>query len=55
MINTFENDMFDYHKPISTVSKSVSFKGKPHFKMLRSYKSFNNGSFKNISNEKLTL
>ena len=42
-----------YHKLISTISKSCSFKGTPRRKVYRSYKSFNTDNFKSLLNQKL--
>ena len=39
--NTFETGISDYHKLISTVAKSGSFKGRPRVKIYRNYRSFN--------------
>ena len=38
--NTFETEISDHHKLISTVAKSRSFKGRPREKIYRSYRSF---------------
>ena len=40
-LNTFETDLSDHHKLMSTISNSGSFKVTPWIKVYRSYKSFN--------------
>ena len=44
--NTFETELSDHYKLISTVAKSGSFKGRPRKKVYRSYRSFNIETFK---------
>ena len=44
--DTFETDLSDHHKLISTILKSGGFKGKPKEKIYRSYRQFNSEGFK---------
>ena len=44
--DTFETDLSDHHKLISTILKSGGFKGKPKEKIYRSYRQFNSKGFK---------
>ena len=50
---TFETDLYDHHKHISTISKSGSFKGTLRIKVFWSYKFFNIDNFKGILKQKL--
>ena len=53
--NTFETDLSNHRKFISTISRSGSFKGTPQIKVYRSYKSFGIDNFKSILNQKLII
>ena len=50
--NTFETDLSDHHKHISTIWKSGSFQGTPWIKVYPSYKFFSI-NYKSILNQKL--
>ena len=51
--STFETRFSNYHKLVSTVLKSVSFKGTPKIKIFRSYKTFELENFNRILKDKL--
>ena len=53
--NTFETDLSNHRKFISTISRSGSFKGTPQIKVYRSYKSCGIDNFKSILNQKLII
>ena len=52
--NTFETEISDLHKLISTVAKSGSFKCRPREKIYRSYRSFNIETYKKTLSDKLS-
>ena len=52
--NTFETEISDHHKLISTVTKSGSFNGWSREKIYRSYRSFNIETFKKMLSGKLS-
>ena len=52
--NIFETGISDHQKLISTVAKSGCFKGKQQGKIYRSYRSFNNETFKKKLSHKLS-
>ena len=51
--NTFETDISEHHKLVSTILKSGSFKGTPKMKIYRSYKKLDLENFNRILKEKL--
>ena len=51
--NTFETDISDHHKVVSTILKSGSFKGTPKIKIYRPYKNFELENFDRILKDKL--
>ena len=52
--NTFKTGISDHHKLISTVAKSGSFKGRTRKNIYRSYRSFNNETFRKALSDKLS-
>ena len=50
--NAFKTGVFYYHKLISTVTKSGSFKGPPRVKSYRCNRSFNIETFKHTLSDK---
>ena len=53
LTNTFETGISDYHKLVSTILKSGSFKGTPKIKIYMSYKKFELENFNGILKDKL--